>query len=334
MIASDLPFIDLHRHLEGSIRVATILALGQQHNVKLPADSVDGLHPFIVASAPKPDVMTFLMPCIQWMVGILGNERACHRIAYEAVEDASREGLDYLELRFSPYFMAQPHQLNVAAVVEAVVDGAQQASRDYKLPTNMIGIISRTYGAEAGWRELEALLTKRDAICALDLAGDEVNFPAQLFIDHFKRAREAGWQITVHAGEGVNTQSVWQAIQLLGATRIGHGLNVIDDPALMDYFAEHQIGLEVSLTSNLQTSVVPSYAAHPLRKFVERGLLVSINSDDPVMSGIDLRYEYDVAAPAAGLSEADLRRVQENALGMAYLSQEEKQSLREAALSR
>jgi adenosine deaminase len=334
MIAPDLPLVDLHRHLEGSIRVATILDLGQQHNVSLPADTVEGLHPFIVASAPKPDVMTFLMPCIQWMVGVLGDVKACHRIAYEAVEDAAREGLDYLELRFSPYFMAEPHHLNLAAVVEAVVDGAQQASRKFGLKTNLIGIISRTYGAEAGWRELEALLTKRDAICALDLAGDEINFPAELFVDHFTRGRDAGWHVTVHAGEGVNTQSVWQAIQLLGATRIGHGINVIDDPALMNYLAEHQIGLEISLTSNLQTSVVPSYAAHPLRNFVERGLLVSINSDDPVMSGIDLRYEYDVAAPAAGLTEADMRRVQENSLMMAYLSDGEKQQLRQRVLGK
>jgi adenosine deaminase len=334
MIVPDLPLVDLHRHLEGSIRVATILDLGRQYNVSLPADTLEGLRPFIVASAPKPDVMTFLMPCIRWMVGVLGDAKACHRVAYEAVEDAAHERLDYLELRFSPYFMAEPHHLNLAEVVEAVIDGAQQASREFGLKVNLIGIISRTYGAEAGWRELEALLTQRDAISALDLAGDEINFPANLFVDHFKRARDAGWRITVHAGEGVNTQSVWQAIQLLGATRIGHGINVIDDPALMDYFAAHQIGLEISLTSNLQTSVVPSYAAHPLRKFVERGLLVSINSDDPVMSGIDLRYEYDVAAPAAGLTLTDLRRVQENGLTMAYLSNEEKQQLRDRALRR
>lgn len=334
MIAPDLPLIDLHRHLEGSIRVTTILDLGHQHHVNLPADTVDNLRPFIVASEPKPNVMAFLMPCIQWMVGVLGDAKACHRITYEAVEDAHREGLDYLELRFSPYFMAQPHQLDVAAVVEAVVDGAQQASRDFGLKTNLIGIISRTYGAEAGWRELEALLTKRDDLVALDLAGDEINFPAELFVEHFRRARDAGWQITIHAGEGVNTHSVWQAIQLLGATRIGHGINVIEDHALMNYFMKHQIGLEISLTSNLQTSVVPSYAAHPLRKFVDEGLLVSINSDDPVMSGIDLRYEYEVAAPVAGLSAADLRRVQENALTMAYLSESEKQHLRDRALHR
>jgi adenosine deaminase len=334
MIAPDLPLVDLHRHLEGSIRVATILDLGRQHNVSLPATTLDALRPFIVATTPKPDVMTFLMPCIQWMVGVLGDIAACHRITYEAVEDAHCEGLDYLELRFSPYFMAQPHHLNVDAVVEAVVAGAQQASRDFGLKVNLIGIISRTYGAQVGWQELNALLTKRDAIVALDLAGDEINFPAEMFVDHFKKARDVGWQVTIHAGEGVNTLNVWQAIKLLGATRIGHGVNVIEDPALMDYLRQHHIGLEISLTSNLQTSVVPNYAAHPLRHFVEQGLLVSINADDPVMHGIDLRYEYEIAAPAAGLSAADLRRVQENALLMSYLSKADQQALRDRALHR
>jgi adenosine deaminase len=217
--------------------------------------------------------------------------------------------------------------LEAAGVVEAVIHGAQQAARDTGIKVKLIGIMSRTYGVEAAWHELNALLAYKDHMTALDLAGDEIAFPGELFIEHFKRGRDAGWHVTIHAGEATGAESIWQAMRDLGATRIGHGIRAIEDPALMDYLVEHQIGLETNLTSNVQTSVVADYASHPLRELVSHGVLASINSDDPVISGIDLPYEYDYAAPAAGLSEEQIRQVQMNALETAFLSVEEKQAL-------
>jgi adenosine deaminase len=252
---------------------------------------------------------------------------ACRRIAYENVEDAHREGLDYVELRFSPWFMAEAHGLEPAGVVAAVAEGVQQASRDTGLPASLIGILSRTYGAEIAWKELAALLTQPQAITALDLAGDEAHFPGELFVAHFKQARQAGWHITVHAGEIAGTPSIWQALRKLGAERIGHAVHAPEDPALMDYLAEHRIGIESSLTSNVQTSTVPDYASHPLRCFLEHGLLATINTDDPGISAITLRHEYEVAAPAAGLSAAQIGQAQRNALEVAFLSPDVKASI-------
>ena len=131
----------------------------------------------------------------------------------------------------------------------------------------------------------------------------------------------------MHAGEAAGAESVWQAIKTLGATRIGHGARIGEDPALVDYILEHEIGLEANLTSNYQTSTVDSLADHPLKSWLDAGLLATINSDDPGISGIDLPYEFNVAAPAAGLTEADTRKAQENALEIAFLSAEEKQAL-------
>jgi adenosine deaminase len=336
MVDPSLPLIDLHRHLDGNVRLETILDLGRRHNISLPAQDLDGLRPHVQVlpdqpgEAVMPGVMAFIGK-FKWMTEVLVDLDACWRVAYENVEDAHREGIDYIELRFSPWFMAESHSLDPEGVVEAVLDGARAGARDVELKVKMIGILSRTYGPEAAWRELEALLHHRDALVALDLAGDEANWPGDLFVEHFARARDAGWQITVHAGESAGPESIWQAIRGLGAGRIGHAVTATEDPLLLDYMAQHAIGVESSLTSNVQTSTVPDYASHPIRAFMEHGLLVTLNTDDPGISAIDLRHEYEVAAPAAGLAEEEIHRAQGNALVAAFLSEEERALLRASA---
>jgi adenosine deaminase len=280
----------------------------------------------VQVTEPRAGVMAFISK-FEIMIGVLVDYDACRRVAYENVEDAQREGIDYVELRFSPWFMAEPHGLDPAGVVEAVIDGAEAGARDLGVMVKLIGIISRTYGPEVGWQELEALLQHRDRLVALDLAGDEANQPGALFVDHFRRARDVGWQITVHAGESDGSASVWQAIRELGATRIGHAVTAVEDPALMDYMADHGIGVESSLTSNVQTSTVPNYASHPIRRFLERGLLVTLNTDDPGISAIDLAHEYEIAAPAAGLTRAQIHQIQRNALRVAFLTTAEREAL-------
>ena len=326
MIDRTLPFIDLHRHLDGSVRLETILELGRQHNLKLPAYDLEDLRPFVQVTDPQPDILAFFAK-FEWQTKVMVDYAACRRIAYENVQDAQREGIGYIELRFSPWFMAEAHHLDPAGVVEAVVDGVRAGQRDTGVRANLIGILSRTYGASIAWKELEALLTQKDGLVGLDLAGDEAHFPGELFVDHFKRGRSAGWHVTVHAGEAAGPESVWQALTGLGAERIGHAVHAPQDAALLDYLARHKIGIESNLTSNVQTSTVAGYSSHPLKLFLERGLLATINSDDPGISAIDLAYEYEVAAPAAGLTPDQIRQAQQNAMAVAFLSPAEKKSL-------
>jgi adenosine deaminase len=326
MIDPTFPLIDLHRHLDGSVRLETILELGQQHNLPLPAWDIETLRPYVQVTEPQPGVMAFIAK-FQWMTGVLVDYEACQRIAYENVEDAQKENIDYIELRFSPMFMAEAHGLDPAGVVEAITDGVETASRDTGMRVNLIGILSRTYGPQVAWQELEVLLNFQERITALDLAGDEANYPGDLFIEHIARARDAGWQITAHAGESAGPESVWQAIRDLGATRIGHGVHVIEDPKLITYMRDQHIGIETNLTSNVQTSTVQDYASHPLRHFLENNLLATINTDDPGISGITLGYEYEFAAPAAGLSPKQIHQAQRNALTIAFLSDAEKKEL-------
>jgi adenosine deaminase len=328
MIDRTLPFIDLHRHLDGSVRLETIIDLARQHDIELPGKTVEEIKPHVQVTEPQPGLMAFIAKML-WATRVLADGAACRRVARENVEDAKREEIDYLELRFSPYFMAEPHQLDMAEVIEGVVAGIAEGVAATGVRVKLIGILSRTYGAEVCMKELEALLAHREHFVALDLAGDEANFPAPLFVDHFKKGRDAGWRITVHAGEAGGPQSVWDAIKLLGAERIGHGVRALEDPKLADYLAENRVPIEANLTSNVHTSTVADLDSHPLRDMLARGLICSINTDDPGISAIDLHHEYEVAAPAAGLTREQIYQAQINVLETAFLSAEEKRELQE-----
>lgn len=333
MISPDLPLLDLHRHLEGNVRPETVFALRQQHGLPLPVADPAAFRRYVQVQEPQPGLLAFFAK-FDWITGALADYDACHRIAYESVLDARAEGLDYLELRFSPLFMAQPHGLNPAAVTEAVVAGVAQGRAEAGINVGLIGIMSRTLGTAGAMAELDALLTQRDGLVAIDLAGDEIHFPPDLFVEHFRRIRDAGLHVTVHAGEAAGPESIWQALRLLRAERIGHGFAAIHDPALVAHLAEQQIGLEMSLTSNVQISAFPSYAAHPIKRLLEQGVLISLNTDDPGISAVDIRHEYEVAAPAASLTPAQIRHCQANALTMAFLSSNEKAALAESKSSR
>lgn len=326
MIDTRLPLTDIHRHLDGNIRAQTILDLGRQFNLSLPAQSLEALIPHVQVTQNEPDLVSFLSK-LDWGVKVLASLDACRRVAFENIEDAARNGLHYVELRFSPGYMAMTHQLPVAGVVEAVIAGVREGCNAFPVEARLIGIMSRTFGESACLQELEALLAHRDQITAIDLAGDELGFPGSLFLSHFNRARDAGWHITVHAGEAAGPESIWQAIRELGAERIGHGVKAVEDPALMAFLAEQRIGIESCLTSNIQTSTVPSLAQHPLKTFLEQGVLASINTDDPAVQGVDIIHEYNVAAPQAGLSREQIRQAQINGLDIAFLSQAEKTAL-------
>lgn len=323
MIATDIPFIDLHRHLDGNIRPSTVLALASQHNIELPADNLADLLPHIQIQGKESNLVSFLKK-LDYGVSVLADVDACKRIAYENVQDAYLQGLSYAELRFSPYYMAMIHNLNITDVVAAVIDGVKQGNKDFAIKTNLIGILSRTFGEQACFKELDALLTFKNDIVAIDLAGDELGKPGDLFTQHFNQVRDAGLQITVHAGEAAGAESIYQAINKLHATRIGHGTNAIHDEKLMTYMFENNIAIESCLTSNYQTGTVSDISQHPVKVFLDRGLLVCLNSDDPAVQGCDIKYEYQQASKLAGLTSQQCRKLQENALKMAFLSDSEK----------
>ena len=333
MIDKSRPLVELHRHLDGSIRLQTILELADQHGIALPAKDVAGLAPYVHIDNSAPGLMAFIER-FEHMTAVLVDLDACRRVAYENVEDAKREGIDYIELRYSPWFMAETHSMDPAAVMEACADGIRAAERDTGVRVNIIGILSRTYGVDVCMQELDAILAHRDHIVAVDLAGDEGRYPAHLFKQHFKRVRDAGLQVTIHAGEAAGPDSVWSAIKDLGAERIGLGFRSIEDPALVEYLAAQGIGLECCPTSNLHISAVENYASHPIKRLAEQGVKFCLNTDDPGISAIDIAHEYNIAAPAAGLTQEQILQSQIDGLEMAFLSADEKAELQRKVTQR
>ena len=333
MIDPALPLCELHRHLDGNIRLATILELADRHGIPLPADDVEGLAPFVHVDETAPGLMAFIAR-FRYLTEVLVDADACRRVAFENILDARAEGIDYIELRFSPAFMAERHGLEPAEVVQACADGVAAGCRETGVRAGIIGILSRTYGVQACRRELQALLENRDQLIAVDLAGDEAAFPAALFTEHFRAVRDAGLRITVHAGEADGPQSVWSAIRDLGAERIGHGFRAAEDPSLVDYLAQTGLGLECCPTSNLHISAVANYREHPIGKLAAAGVRFCLNTDDPGISAITLEHEYNVAAPAIGLSPERVRQAQADALEMAFIDDTQRLELREQAARR
>jgi adenosine deaminase len=317
MIDPSRPLCELHRHLDGAIRLQTILDLADQHGLELPAYDLEGIAPYVHIDEVEPDLMAFLAR-FKYLVEVLVDEDACRRVAYENVEDASNEGVDYVELRFSPWFMGERHGINAQAVMEACIDGVAAGVRDTGTQAQVIGILSRTNGVETCHKELDAILACRKDVIAVDLAGDEAGYPPGLFVDHFAKVREAGLHVTIHAGEADGPQSVWSAIRDLGAERIGHGFRSIEDPALVEYLIKHDIGLEICPTSNVHTTTVASYEAHPVKRLADAGVRFCLSTDDPGISNITIGHEYEIAAPATGLSAYQIAKSQADAINMAF----------------
>jgi adenosine deaminase len=326
VINHNYPLTDLHRHLDGNIRLSTIWQLAQEHSIVLPADSLEKLKSKVQIQQKTTDLLAFLEK-MELGVSVLASEQACFRIAYENIEDAKLAGLDYVELRFSPVFMAQAHNLQIDQVVDAVIAGCKAGTKQYGVPVNLIGILSRSYGEATCHQELQALLRAKDDIVALDLAGDEKGFPAIRFKQHFKLARDAGWNITVHAGEADGPHSIRQAIDELGATRIGHSVAAREEPHLMDFMANNNISIECCLTSNFQTGACTNIADHPIKTFMERGIVVTLNTDDPGVSGIEIADEYKLAREVVGLSAEQLAQIQLNGVEVAFAADSVKREL-------
>lgn len=333
-ITRDVPLIDLHRHLDGNVRLTTILDVARTYGIRLPADTVEGLRPYAQIQGVAASVMDFIAR-FDLLKLICVDEDVVARIAEENVEDAANEGIDYIELRCSPAFMGERYGLDPTRVLAAVCRGVRAGMARYPVQAQIIGIMSRHMGEESCWRELEAAIAlMSEGVVGIDLAGDEANFPGTRFVKHFARARAAGLRITVHAGEAAGAWSVQQAIEELGAERIGHGVRAVEDPAVLQLIAERGIALEVCPTSNVQTQTVSGYENHPLPQLLRRGLLVTLNTDDPGISAIDLPHEYRIAHDRLGLTTEELRTLQAHALSAAFIDEATRAALLHKARSR
>lgn len=304
-----LPKIELHRHLEGSLRLATLRDIARAYALDLPIGSLDELRPYVQVTTDVPNYRNFLEK-FNVLRRFYQSPEAIHRLTYEVVEDAARDNVRYLELRFTPAALASARRFALADVTDWVLAAVEQACRDYpEIQVGLIASLNRHEPVELAEQVTQIALDRQSrGIVGLDLAGDEVNYPAEPFEGVFAAAAAAGMGLVAHAGEWTGSEAVRAAIEVLGVQRVGHGVRVVEDPAVAALARERSITFEVCLTSNVQSGVVPALALHPLRALCALKLRVTLNSDDPAVSGITLTDEYAAAVEGLGCAGADLKR--------------------------
>lgn len=320
-----LPKAELHCHLDGSVRPSTLLELGREHHVPMPADDVEALRDFMIVRDARnlEDYLTRF----DITLSVMQTAEALERIAYELAEDAAAEGVRYIEMRYSPVLNTR-HDLSLGETVEAPLRGLERAQRDHGIVSRLIVCALRNLppGISLELARL-AVAYKGQGVVGFDLAGGERGHPAAVHAPAFAFAQEHGLACTCHAGEGAGADSVREAVYVCGAHRIGHATRLIEDPVLTEFVNERRIALEICLTSNVQTRAAQSYEVHPFRRYFDAGLNVVLNTDNRLMSGTTLTDEYVRAATYLDFTFEELARVALNGFESAFVSDDERAAL-------
>jgi adenosine deaminase len=323
-----LPKVELHRHLDGSVRIATIWEISQEYGIALGVRSLAELEERAVLRTPRASLQSVL-DCFVTPQAALCSFRAISRITRENVAEARKDGVRLLELRFAPAFIARGKSITGDEIIAGVLDGMHRGMAEWPVEVGLIGILPRGYPPEAHRQATRDLLRWRASgepgakrLCGFDLADVEEGVDPRTFSEFVESARETSMGITVHSGENTDAAHVATALEVYRPSRIGHGIRSVDDPKLLHRLAEQDVMREVSPTSNWITGAVPSLAAHPLPRLRRAGVPVSVNSDDPHLFGIDLVNEYEVCVREMGLGESDLRELNRAAPRHSFLPRE------------
>jgi adenosine deaminase len=297
-----LPKVDLHRHLEGSLRVETLAEICREHEIDLPIHRAEHLKPLVTVVERQVDFRRFL-GIFEVLRRFYLSQKMVERVAYEAVLDAAADNVKYLELRFNPVALAQAQGFALDDVTTWVCRAVDSAQEDSGTRTGLILQIGRGEPVATAEEIVEIALAHRDrGVVGVDLAGDESIHPAGRFALVFRRARREGLNVTVHAGEAGGAANVREAIEQLAAQRVGHGVRVTEDPTVVALARERGVTFEVCPISNLSTGVAGRSDPHPLPNMVDLGLRVTINTDDPSITDTVLTDDYLAAVQTMGLT--------------------------------
>jgi adenosine deaminase len=321
-----LPKTDLHVHLDGSLRPSTLLELAGQQGARLPFDTLselDGAFSRLASGVSLPEYLK----AFDWTLKVMQDRASIERVAFELAEDAHRENVRYMEVRYCPALHTKAG-LSMAATVEAVVKGLRRAGRKYGIVTGTIICGIRHLSPRTSMRLAEVAVAYHGrGVVGFDLAGAERDYPAKAHRRAFNHVLRHHVNVTVHAGEAFGPESIAQAIHHCGAHRIGHGTRLREDTRLLDYVNDHRIPLEICLTSNVQTAAVRRLPAHPFRRYLDAGLRVTLNTDNRLVSSTSVTGELDRAVATFDLSPGDLRHVLINGFKSAFLPFRDKGAL-------
>lgn len=321
-----LPKTDLHCHLDGSMRLTTILELAEQQRVKLPADTPEGLARAIHMGEVCGSLEDYLT-AFDVTLSVLQTEDALYRAAYELAIDCAAENVRYVEVRYAPV-LHQKNGLKLTAVVDAVLEGLRVAKRETGIKTGVILCGIRHMNPRSSVRLAELCVAyKNQGVIGFDLAGAEDDFPAKDHKDAFQLILKNNVNCTAHAGEAYGPESISQALHFLGAHRIGHGTRLREDGDLLNYVNDHRIPIEVCLSSNVQTGAVDEMGSHPLKFYFDYGLRVTINTDNRLITDTTMTKELWLAHKVLGLGLEDLTTILVSGFKSAFLPFRQKQDM-------
>ncbi|MCM2322014.1 MAG: adenosine deaminase [Oligoflexia bacterium] len=310
---------ELHRHLDVSLRLSTLLELAQARGLEPQSTSLEAFDKKVILRKPLSDLREVLSTFTLFQ-RVLDRPEVLERAGFEAVEDCWNEGTRKVELRFSPSFVSEFSKLSWEEVLAGFERGVKRAQAKYpEIQVGLLCIASRDYGPEFAEKTVDFFLKHQSRFVGLDLAGNEENFPCRIFEPAFKKAVKAGARITIHAGEATGPENMWEAIELLGARRIGHGIAAVRDPKLMEYLAKNRICLEMCPTSNWLTRAVPSFESHPLPQVLRAGVPVCINTDDPGVFAVGMADEARICREKMGMTEAEIELCHRHATELSFI---------------
>ncbi len=304
-----IPKVELHRHLEGSLRLTTLAEIARQCRMDLPGYEVEDIRSLVQMTVEDEANPGAYLSKFGALRGFFQSPEIIDRLVYEAVADAAADGIVYFELRFTPMALARAKSFPLADVTDWAIAAAERGSRDFGIEVRLIVSMNRHESVELGHEVARIAIERMDrGIVGLDLAGAENKYLGEEFAPIFSMAREAGLGVTIHAGEWAGPESIVLAVERLGALRLGHGVRVIEDAGVLQMTRERGIVYEVCPTSNVQSGVSRSYEQHPLRIMYRTGLLTTLNTDNSSVSGVTLSQEMLRAIEYQGFTLGDLKQ--------------------------
>ncbi len=321
-----LPKVELHRHLEGSLRLETLIEIARTHELTLPLRP--GLRSLVQMQPDDPLTFETFLSKFETLRLFYLSPEIIARMTREVIADAAADHIRYLELRFTPVALSRARKFAISEVMDWVCESARAAAQEFGVRTRLIASVNRHEPPSLA-EEVIRLAVERmsKGIVGLDLAGNEVHFPAQPFVEIFHAAKNSGLFLTIHAGEWAGAENVRFAIENLQADRIGHGVRVLEDTNVVALARERGTAFEVCVTSNYQTGAVSSKLQHPIIQMLNAGLNVTLNTDDPSISNICLSDEYRLACEELDLPQNMLYRMILSAAQASFLPQSEQQIL-------
>jgi adenosine deaminase len=321
-----LPKTDLHLHLDGSLRPRTVFELAREQGVRMPGKSPKEVAKMLKVG-PRTRNLGDYLKRFDVALSVLQVPDALERVAYELAEDCAFENVRHLEVRYSP-ILHQKRGLKLPAILEPVLKGLQRAERELHVSTGVIICGMRNISPRRSFELAQLAVRYKDqGVVAFDLAGKEKDYPARDHRKAFRYIADHNLSSTVHAGEDFGPPSIAQALHDCGAHRIGHGTRLREDPELMAYVNDHRVPLEVCLTSNVQTRAVRALKDHPFREYFDRGVRVTLNTDNRTVSDTTLTKEYALAARTFRLTPYQLKRIAINGFKSAFLPYAQKARL-------